>query len=149
MNGLLNGPLASVGGAPLYDLLDQGGRLLLVGVTDSVANHVIDQLGNLPGWTSDFRMRLHRDERTRREVFWDWRYEGPLELLAYSSAVTPRAGVQVRSHVGRCGLEFEEAVRRLGQFTEQHQDILIALMAEQFDFDPNKRPGCVMEEQHD
>ena len=149
MNGLLNGPLASVGGAPLYDLLDQDGRLLLVEVTDGVANQVADQLSNLPGWTSDFRIRLHRDGRPRRDVFWDWRYEGPLELLAYSSAVTSSAGVQVRSHVGRCGLEFEEAVRRLSQFTEQHQDILIALMAEQFDFDPNERPGCVMEEKHD
>jgi hypothetical protein len=141
MKDLLNDPLASVGGASLYDLLDQGGRLLLVGVTDGVANHVIDRLGNLPGWSSDFRMRLHRDEQTRREVFWDWRYEGPLELLAYSSAVTSSAGVQVRSHVGRCGLDLGEAVRRLSQFTEQHQDILTTLMAEQFDFDPNETAG--------
>lgn len=126
---------ASTGDVRQYDLLDQEGRLLLIGVTDRVANQVADQLSNLPGWSSGFRIRSQRARRPDHELLWDWRHEGPLELLVYSSDVKASAAVQVRSHVGRCGLDLEEAARRLGQFTQQHQTVLLAMMAERFGFD--------------
>lgn len=124
---------------PLYDLIDDAGRLMLAGVSHRAANLACDALSLIPGWVSGFRICPHDRGLQHRGMLWDWRHEGPLELLAHSSNV--ECGVLVRSHVGRCGMALEEAARRLGQFTPQHQALLIAEMAERFGFDPDTQPS--------
>jgi hypothetical protein len=141
MTTLLNLPLAATSeDEPRYDLFDETGRVLLIGATHHAACLACDRLEMLPTWSSDFIIRRQHASQKRRGMLWDWRHEGPLQLLAYSSDVSSGAGVYVCSHVGRCGLDFEEAARRLDQFTEEHQAVLTAAMGEHFGFDPAERP---------
>jgi hypothetical protein len=118
---------------PLYDLIDDAGRLMLAGVSQRAARVAYDSLRLIPGWDIDLRICRQHPSRSPCGMLWDWRHEGPLKLLAHSSNV--ECGVLVRSHVGRCGMALEEAARRLDQFTPQHQAVLMAEMAESFGFD--------------
>jgi len=120
---------------PLFDLLDEAGRLLLADSTHSVACLVADRLHDIPGWSAGLRIRSQRLGPVPNGLLWDWRHEGPLELLA--CAVHSGSGhALVLSHVGRCGMQIEEAARRLEQFEAPDQAKIVAAMAEHFGFDP-------------
>jgi len=108
---------------PRFDLLDDVGRLLLAGATHHAAFLAAQQLQEIPGWTSGFRYLRRRNGRACTGLLWDWRHEGPLELMALAEGV---ARVMARSHIGLCSIPLEEAVRRLDQFSAADQADLLA-----------------------
>lgn len=72
----------------------------------------------------------------------DWRHEGPLVLLNHGLGVSWFTGIAVRSHVGRCGMMLEEALRRFDQFSATDQAELMAGLAKHFDLGHEETAGA-------
>ncbi|CUI09808.1 hypothetical protein BN2497_14393 [Janthinobacterium sp. CG23_2] len=114
---------ALMGREVLCDVRDFNDRILLAGVTQESAYWAADEYQSRPEWAGEVRVRF------RRAAAGNNRHEGPLVLLHHGADAQ---GVGVKSHVGRCGLTIEEALRRLDQFSAAHQAELLAGLSERF-----------------
>lgn len=77
--------------------------------------------------------------RVGRSAPVDWRHDGPLVLLHHSIGIAEPICVSVRSHIGRCGLDLEETLARIDQFTDDAQHRLLEALARHYDFDPSNQ----------
>jgi hypothetical protein len=118
-----------------YDLIDASGRILLLGATHHEVCLAGQACMRLPGWVGTVRYCLVDECTPRKGLVWPWRHEGPLVLVRqhYGDGY---ARVYVQSHAGACALALEEAMRRLDQFSAQHQAVLLAALADHFGIDP-------------
>lgn len=131
--------LRSADDAERYDLLDESGRILLLGATHHEVCRAGQACMRLPGWIGSVRYCLVDECAPRKGLLWPWRHEGPLKLVRqhYGNGT---ARVYAEAHAGPCALTLEEAMRRLDQFSDDDESILLTALANHFGIDPRATP---------